>query len=151
MQDLLTKNSQACGKCVLFGEHSILYGASAITLPLKKLQLKIKFKASQTRRLILEATQQYPQSEELFWKLLETDFSDLPFEGEYTVQSEIPLGADWDPRQLYLSLFTACTDPASASMSSSNVPGKAKIFFTVKALEWILAPLPPKNRFASKM
>lgn len=93
MQDLLIKSSQACGKCVLFGEHSILYGASAISLPLKKLQLKISFKASKTRHLILEAAQSYPKSKELFWKLLEADFSDLPFEGEYTIKSDIPLGA----------------------------------------------------------
>lgn len=92
MQDS-EKTSSACGKCVLFGEHSILYGASAITLPLKKIQLKIKYKAAKVRKLILETAQNYPNSEELFWKLLEKDFSDLPFEGEYKIQSEIPLGA----------------------------------------------------------
>ncbi len=91
--EAVTQRSNACGKCVLFGEHSILYGSSAIALPLKKLQLNITFKAGPKNQLILEGNESFPNSQEIFWKLIEKDFSDVSAKGEYHICSQIPLGA----------------------------------------------------------
>lgn len=92
LNDVIQKSS-ACGKCVLFGEHSILYGSTAVTLPLKALQLKISFKAAAKSQLVLEGKEKFPNSESIFWRLIEKDFSDVAAMGEYTIQSQIPLGA----------------------------------------------------------
>ena len=93
MQEAPSLSSQACGKCVLFGEHSILYGSSALALPLKNLRLQISFKAAENEKLILEGKENFPNSEEIFWELLKKDFSDVPYKGEYIIRSQIPLGA----------------------------------------------------------
>lgn len=93
MQEAPTLSSQACGKCVLFGEHSILYGSSALALPLKNLVLQISFKAADQNKLILDGKENFPNSEEIFWELLKKDFSDVSYKGEYLIRSQIPLGA----------------------------------------------------------
>ncbi len=88
-----TLSSQACGKCVLLGEHSILHGGSALSLPLKKIQLRIEFTPSNSNSLILNESESFPNAGNLFWELLKKDFSDIACSGHYILKSEIPLGA----------------------------------------------------------
>jgi mevalonate kinase len=87
------RSASACGKCVLFGEYSILQGGTALTLPVKSLKFQIQFEANEANRLQLKNSEPNESIDELFWKLLENDFSDVNHCGSYTIESSIPLGA----------------------------------------------------------
>ncbi len=89
--------ARASGKCVLFGEYSILHGGIAIALPVPQLSLKISF-TPQSKDEIINSENNHsppltPLAVELFWKLLEKDFADVSFHGKYLIDSNIPLGA----------------------------------------------------------
>ena len=90
--------ASACGKCILFGEHSILEGGSAIALPITDLKLTIHFEPGSKNKLELQTDLQgyadiAPQAEDLLWTLLKRDFADCKTRGNYVIESAIPLGA----------------------------------------------------------
>ena len=90
------RRSQACGKCVLFGEYSILEGGSAVSLPVTSLRLEIEYHPGESRQLSFANQTLGPSLadvERLFWKILETDFQGFSAQGKYTVRSTIPIGA----------------------------------------------------------
>jgi mevalonate kinase len=89
----MTLEASACAKCVLFGEHSVLYGSGAITLPLKELKMKVLFAPGPKSSLSFSSLEIFPEAEELFWKLLAQDFSQYSTHGHYEIKSEIPIGA----------------------------------------------------------
>ncbi|MEI7441691.1 MAG: hypothetical protein WCK43_08715, partial [bacterium] len=80
--------ASACGKCVLFGEHSILEGGGALVLPLANLKITIDFISGNKNELLIN----FPVEEndkKQFWSLLKEDFKDVNTQGTYTIQSDL--------------------------------------------------------------
>lgn len=86
-------SAAACAKCVLFGEHSILNGGSALTLPIKKLRLKINFQPGAANELRYSGSPLPADAAQILWKLLATEFADVNSRGQYEIASDIPVGA----------------------------------------------------------
>ena len=84
--------ASACGKCVLFGEHSILEGGGALVLPLINLKFSIDFTAGNKNELLINFPVEEKDKKQ-FWSLLEEDFKDVNTQGTYTIQSDLPVGA----------------------------------------------------------
>ncbi len=84
--------AEACGKCILLGEHSILEGGSAIALPLSNLKIQILFENKKENSLSVNFPLQ-EKDENLFWTLLKEDFSEFETQGAYTIKSSLPIGA----------------------------------------------------------
>ena len=93
-------NARACGKTILIGEHGVVYGARAIAIPLKQVNLQLSISVStstgdsenRTHSIQLGA---HDSSEEIFalvrqaQKLLDIEALNLDIKGH----SSIPLGA----------------------------------------------------------
>ena len=84
--------SSACGKCILFGEHSILEGGSALSLPLTQLKIEIEFEEKKENRLEVNFPLQ-EKDEKIFWSVIHEDFSEFQTQGSYVIKSNLPIGA----------------------------------------------------------
>tara|TARA_B100000315_G_C14504233_1_gene553819 strand:+ start:95 stop:979 length:885 start_codon:yes stop_codon:yes gene_type:complete len=84
-------STTACGKIILFGEHSVVYGKPAIAVPLKELRLSVKIEKSNDFIITSDVFSHIEELKEGVNKI--TKKLNVPNKLKLTVSSDIPLSS----------------------------------------------------------